>query len=314
MTTSGQPVLSVSRNDIITTAFLDMGAYAAGQIPTAAEISDAVLRLNMMIKAWQGKGYGLWLHYECTLPLQADTLSYSLGPSGTHCSRVMGETTLAVAGTVGVGTITVASASGITNGQFIGIELDNGSIQWTTVNGVPVGAVVTLTAVLTGAAAIGNVVYFYTSKIARPLEIREARIRDVSGSEVTLTQLSRDEYMSLPLKSSEGKTVYFYYDSQMTNAVLYLWPVNTVVSDRVKFTVRAPVETFVNPADEPHFPMEWFDALHYGLAVRLAPSYKVPANDFARLEKLASITLEDADGFDREQGTSVFFSYQSYGE
>lgn len=68
-------------------------------------------------------------------------------------------TTLSVAATAGASTITVAATTYIADNDTIGITLDDGTVQWTTVDGTPVAGVVTLFAVVAGAAALGNAIY-----------------------------------------------------------------------------------------------------------------------------------------------------------
>jgi hypothetical protein len=84
MTTSGIRDVSVTRDDIILTAFADAGIYAPGaEVPTAAEVTDANLRLNMMIKAIQAAGMGLWLNQSFSQTLVASAQYYTFGPLGT---------------------------------------------------------------------------------------------------------------------------------------------------------------------------------------------------------------------------------------
>lgn len=68
------------------------------------------------------------------------------------------DTTLAVAAVATNLTITVASATGMASGDLIGVELDTGGTHWTTINGAPAGAVVTLTVAMPSGAAIGRAV------------------------------------------------------------------------------------------------------------------------------------------------------------
>lgn len=68
------------------------------------------------------------------------------------------DTTLSVAAITGAATITVASATGFANGNRIGIILNSGVEHQTTINGAPVGNVITLTDVMPGPAAIGSIV------------------------------------------------------------------------------------------------------------------------------------------------------------
>jgi len=307
-TTSGVTSFSVSRNDIIYMAFENMGVYAPGfETPTAGQMSVASDRLNMMIKAWQGQGVGLWLNQVITLPLVADAQYYSLGPSGDHCSASMGRTQIATAGVAADLTIEVDSITGISTGMNIGIELDDDTVQWTTVDGAPAGTTVTIAEALTDGVAVDNTVFFYSSIISRPLSLIEARIKDVNGNETPLSPVSWTDYAALPLKSSEGKTNQYCFKSETVDSKLYVWPVNTVMSDYIVATARMPVQDFVSMDDTPDFPQEWFDALHFGLAYRLCPAFKVRGEQYNMIKEQAAITLADADGFDREQETSIRF-------
>ena len=311
MTTSGVTSFSVTRDEIIRLAFEDLGIYAPGfQTPTAGQVDTANKRLNMMIKAWQAAGIGLWLYKLCTLPLKAGAQSYLLGPSGDNCtlSDSMGETTVLTGAVAGAGTISVTAITGMVSGQYIGIQLDNGTIQWTTINGTPSGHAVALAAVLTASAAAGNVVFFYTTRLPRPVDVVEARSRTIDEVELPLTKISRDEYMSMPLKSSTGPTVQYYYDPQTTNGRMFVWQVETVLSTRIVFTGRIPIQDFVYTDNTPDFPQEWFDALHFNLAWRMAPAYKIDAKQYGMLKEQAGVTLADANDFDREQGTTLRFA------
>ena len=205
MTVSGVSVFSITMNDLIYSSFQLAEIISSTQILEAEDYAVAKSTLNMMIKALQSRGYGLWLNQLVTLPLSQNKRSYLLGPTGDHCSANMGETSIATAANLGDTTIQVASITGLASGQNIGIELDDGTMQWTTVNGTPSGTTVTLTDVLTAASAVSSVVFFYANIIARPLEVIEARLADVSGIETPLLVVGRQEYMDLPLKSSVGK-------------------------------------------------------------------------------------------------------------
>ena len=72
-------------------------------------------------------------------------------------------TTIATAGSAGDSTITVTSISDMSDIQQISIQLDNGNLQVTTINGTPSGTTVTLTDKLTGSVAVGNYVAVSTT-------------------------------------------------------------------------------------------------------------------------------------------------------
>jgi hypothetical protein len=161
---------------------------------------------------------------------------------------------------------------------------------------------------LLGPGGVDCVVGGVTGKIPRPVGIVEARSVRADGTETPLVPYSRDEYMALPLKSSTGPTNIYYYDPQMTNGIFYVWPVETDLTSVVKFTARTPIQNFVNAADTPDLPDEWFDAIHFNLALRMAPAFKIDAKQYQMIKDQAGITLLDANGFDREQGVSIQFA------
>lgn len=268
------------------------------------------MRLNAMIKAWQAAGVGLWLNQECFLPLKASAQSYELGPTGDKCCRSddMVETTISSAAASGATHIHVTSSTGFYVAYNVGIELDDGTIQWVYATDTSVPGTVQIDTALTDTAAAGNVVYCFdtTSQIGRPIGINEARIKTKTGTETPLYICSRDEYMQLPVKSSTGPPSQLYFDAVLTNSVARVWPVDTTISDRILFTARLPIQTFQSIPSNPDFPDEWVDCLHFGLAVRIAPMFDVSPDLYGKLKEMAAVTLRDANEFDREAASVTF--------
>ncbi|KKN42603.1 hypothetical protein LCGC14_0711530 [marine sediment metagenome] len=278
MTTSGSYTLTANRNSIINGAYRLLGFNEKHGIMPADKIIDASETLNMMGKAWQAEGIGMWLNKDATLFLQTDTESFTIGPTGSHATLTPYSTEIAADADSGASTITVDSDDDITNGDYIGIELDDNSFQWTTVNGTPSSDVVTLTDVLTGDTSENNYVVNYTTKMQRPLEIIEARIRNSSDEDVVLEIVSRTEYMMLTDKDSAGIPNTIYYDPQLTNGVMYVWQVTNDVNNRIVFTAKYPIEIYDAFDDSTPFPDEWFLTLKYNLAVLMMPEYITSQN------------------------------------
>lgn len=293
---------------LITDAYQDLGVLEDGRSPTATQLSNAKRRANRLLKAWQAEGVGLWLHQEVTLALAYQTQSYDLGPTGDHCSASMVNTALSADADSGDGTITVDSASGISDGDYIGIQLDDGTMQWTTVNGAPAGTTITLTTALTDDAAEDNVVRAYTTKTHRPLRIvrNTVRLIDTSNDETSMKEVSESDYKALADKTSLGTATQYYYDTKLTNGVFYVWPTADDVSKKIVMVIERPVydlDDFDNNID---IPQEWYMALEYNLALVLAPMSKVDDVTFARIQGLASYYYNQAKDFDREN-VSIFF-------
>jgi hypothetical protein len=172
----------------------------------------------------------------------------------------------------------VDSDDAIEDEDYIGIELDGGTIQWTTVDGTPSGDDVDLDAALTDDVAVDNYVFTYTNKIARPTEIIEARVRDTDDVDVPLWVCSsRHEFMEIADKTSKGQVSQLYYNPDITNGQLYTWPIADTgdITDRIVMTVQRVIEDFDASANNFDGPVECLEALIWNLAVRVAPSYGV---------------------------------------
>lgn len=131
----------------------------------------------------------------------------------------------------------------------------------------------------------------------RPLRILEARLRQ-SSVDTPMIQLSRQEYFDLSLKTATGLPTNFYYDRQLTQGVLYVWP--TLASGQtgtIEFTYARSLEDFDNSTDDPDFPQEWFEALSYNLAVRLSDKYGglTPQVEARAISSLAQVEAWDED-------------------
>lgn len=304
MTTSGSYDFNLDRDGIIGKAYTMVGAVAIGEDPTTDELTEGGKTLNLMLKGWQTEGIALWLNQKVTLFLGFETQSYLLGPTGGHVSATTVKTEVATAASSGDTDIIVDSITGITNGDYLGIELDDGTIQWTTVNGVPSGSTIVAAAVLTDDVAVDNHIYTYTDKAQRPLEIIEGRRIGPSGISTPLLPISRAEYMALSDKSSSGIVTQIYYDPQLTNGALYVWPTCKDVQDTLELTIRKPIMDFDSSADDGEFPVEWTMAIVSNLAVLIGMENGVPLSP--QLGKLAESSKFMAQTFDVEK-TSTYF-------
>jgi hypothetical protein len=70
-------------SDIITDSFLDLGAIAPGETITAAEQTDAFLRLNFMLSSWSTEQLSAPSLTHTGFMLTAGTNLYTLGTGGT---------------------------------------------------------------------------------------------------------------------------------------------------------------------------------------------------------------------------------------
>jgi len=310
MAYSGSYDYSVTRDDIIKGALRTIGIIKRGTVPPTVDVTDVAQALNLMIKAWQAEGIGLWLNKMVTVFLQDATQAYDMSAASGHHTTSYVATTLDADAESGDLTIEVASATGIASAYYIAVMLDDGTLQWTTVNGAPSDTTVTLAAALTDDASSGNAVFCYQTKAQKPMQILGAWLRDSSGFDLPLQIVGRDEYEDIGDKDSEGAVSKVYYDPQLTTGKLYIWPSPDDAASVVRLLAKYPAQDLDAATDTPDFPIEWAEALKFNLALRIAPEFMddVAEDRMKYIVALAENSLKSAMRFDAELGTSVYMT------
>ena len=78
--------MASTANDIINRSFRLLGVNGAGETPTAAEASDALVSLNAMLEQWTIDNLMLYAENESNYGLTSGTGEYSIGPTGAFVS------------------------------------------------------------------------------------------------------------------------------------------------------------------------------------------------------------------------------------
>jgi hypothetical protein len=303
MATSGTTTFSRNRDQLIASALRKVSAFESGETPDAQSVQDASDALNAMVKHWQATGIEIWEVTEAILFPQLGQVRYSLGTTSTdHATESYVETALTTAATLGAGTVVLDSVTGVATTYHIGVQLDDGTIQWTTVNGAPSGTTVTLAAVLTDTAALGNRVLVYQTNLTRPLRVLDARRYNFdSAIDVPLGEMDRIEYQEMPNKTATGAVNSFFYDRRTnTLGYIYLWPSPATVDEAIKMTIARPIQDFTVAGDDADLPQEWIRAIEWGLADEIADEYDVPEPKRTRIERRAAQFLAEANWHERE--------------
>lgn len=305
MSTSGTATFSRNRDQLIASALRKISAFESGETPDDAAVREASDALNAMIKHWQGSGIHVWRTQECILFPFIGQVQYTLGSSvSDRITDTYVETEITTAAVLGASTLIVDSITGIANSYTIGVQLDDGSFQWTLVNGAPSGSTVTLTEVLTDSVSVGAIVWCYQTARVRPLKIISARrFNIISEIDVPLFEMDRVEYQELPNKTFEGAVNGFFYDRRGgTNSagLLYLWPVPSDFDEVIKMTVARSIEDFSSAGNDADLPQEWIRAIEWGLADELADEYDVPEPKRTRIERRAAQYLAEANWNEKE--------------
>jgi hypothetical protein len=185
-------------------------------------------------------------------------------------------------------------------GNHVGVELDDGTVQWTYI-AAALSTTLSLAAALTDDVAVDNHVYSYTRKCERPIEIVEARLARPDGYETPLKVGGRHDYMMLSNKTSEGTVNQIYYDKQLDNGYIHVWPEPSDVQYYIKMTARYPIMDVDELEDDFEVAQEWFEAIAWNLAVRLFPKYAKPIDPGVKMmadEMLANAMASDTDNAD----------------
>lgn len=311
MPSSGSYNFSVSRDDLIKDAMLEIGALESGESPTAEETTDCARRLNQMVKSWMVKGYNLWCVQDAVLFLVLGQQQYSLGDASGDANWCdpddYVQTTLSAAEAANATVLDVASVTGFTASDKIGIVLDSGAIQWTTVSSLGASTITIPATGLTGAAASGNVVFGYTSRLVRPLRVIKDTIyrRDINDNDTPVTLIGKTEYDMLTAKTQRGKVIQVAYQPYLTSGRLWTWPTADLSTDVLRFSAERPIQDFDLATDNPDFPIEASKALYLGLSVDICGMFGATA-EVARVKALADQALDEWIAFNRDNAPVRF--------
>lgn len=299
---------TTTRDDIITYGYRKIGVVAEDGTPSSAQYTHGAMLLNGIVKSWNvGLGMPLWALKTGYILPTTDTSSINVGPTGGHATNTYVTTTLSANSATSDTTLDVTTVTGIANGYYIGVELDDGTMHWTTVNGAPSGNEVTIASGVASAAASGNRVYCYQTKINRPLRITKAFTRDVvSNSDTPVDMITSHEYMELGDKTVESYPTRMYYDPQLTNGIANIWPRWSNLDRIIVFQYNRPLGDFDGSTDNPDFPQEWHLPIILELACLLAPDYGVDLNQQQLLRRQADKWIDMVANHDYEEGSIQF--------
>jgi len=223
---------SVDRDTLIKASLRLIGVGSIDEDPTPTEITQAVVALNIMIKAWQTDGLQLWqIRTKSMTPIEGQ-YQYNLG---------------------------ITSPSGDVVGS-------------------------------------------------RPMRIIDIYRRiTATVTDTPLIKMSREEYWRLSDKDSKGTPVNYYYDLQLTNGMLNIWPAPDApfaTDNTLEILYQKPFDDMdVLATDSFEFPSEWYEAIKYGLAVRLAPEYGIPRLERQLLHQEATIVKDTVMDWDTEDSS-----------
>ena len=307
MATTNSYNFAVTRDNLITDALLHIGVVGEGETPSTNAITEAARMLNMLCKLRSADGMPLWAIKRGVILPVTDVSSVT---TVSHIVQVGSyvETAIGADEASGQTSITVDSITGISSGDQIGVEQDDGSMHWTTVNGAPSGTTVVLTAALTDEAADGNKIYTYTAssdRIPRPLRVYSANILETTDDTVWELEIAdREDFFKLSDRTTESIPNCLYYEPGLGDATadptsattwygtFHFWPRFDGGDHVIEFSYQRPAQDFDATGDHPDFPQEFYLPIVLELAALLGPRYGIEPTERARLFSEAAMYLE----------------------
>jgi hypothetical protein len=138
--------------------------------------------------------------------------------------------------------------------------------------------------------------YDLTSDIIDVLSVVVRR----NGTDYALERLSRDDYLSIPTKTTEGRPTQFFLDRQITPR-LKLWPVPENSTDVVYYDALTRMEDADKLVNTMEVPFRFYPCLAAGLAYYL--SIKRAPNRVQLLKAVYEEELERAMTEDRDRAS-----------
>ena len=135
-----------------------------------------------------------------------------------------------------------------------------------------------------------------------PVKLLQA-FRTDTGAKIPLEIVAREDFNILPT-SSNGSPIKINYQSFVNYGTISLWPTPASSnSASITLVYQRPYQYFTTSTETMDFPEEWYNAIIYHLAVRLAPEWGVPLPDRQMLMQEAKMYTEDAAMVGQEDGS-----------
>lgn len=294
MAASGSYDYTVTAGNIIDSAYEDIQVTQEGSSPTPEQYTIALRTLNLMTKEWMGKptfapGLKRWTRNFIYVFMRQYKNIYVLAQaqSGADNAALNSyvSTTLASPTASGSPTLTISSTiltwptgqsgGSIANTNIIGIQLDSGDMQWTTVSNIT-GTTITLGANLTGNASATNVVFAYSTSnvVDLPLDFVTMVRRDINGIDYPMDKMAdMYGYEQITNKNITSTPIQWFWEKKRTNGNLYIDCFPATITDVFRICALYPIDDEDSVSNDMAFPQQWFGALEWGLAKKLAPKF-----------------------------------------
>ncbi len=127
--------------------------------------------------------------------------------------------------------------------------------------------------------------------------------------DIPMRIVTRQEYNVLGNKTSSGNPIQVFSSPELTNTVVKVFPTPDSTSasqNQIVLVYQKQFDDLDSASDNLEFPNEWFEAIKYGLATRMAGEYGVSLDDRRQLLNEANMIKQEALSFGTEEGSFFF--------
>jgi len=127
--------------------------------------------------------------------------------------------------------------------------------------------------------------------------------------DIPMRIVTRQEYNVLGNKTSSGNPIQVFSSPELTNTVVKVFPTPDSTSasqNQIVLVYQKQFDDLDSASDNLEFPNEWFEAVKYGLATRMAGEYGVSLDDRRQLLNEANMIKQEALSFGTEEGSFFF--------
>ena len=207
--------------------------------------------MNFLFADWANRGLNRWTINQVSQTVASGISSYPAGTItatvGSSASLDLGETITGGTSAVTASIITKPSATTVTltvpSGTFTSGETITGgtSLASTTISASP-----------------------SLDDVRSTIDVLSAVVRR-SDSDVSISRISRDDYLSIPTKSSKGRPIQFYVDRQITPVIkVWLTPENS--TDVIIYDRLIRIDDADSSINTVEVPFRFYPCLAAGLA------------------------------------------------
>lgn len=147
----------------------------------------------------------------------------------------------------------------------------------------------------------------------RPLRVVDAFIRDANGNDTSLQVISKQEYNMLGMKTSQGIPNQIFYDSLLTNGVLWVYNVPSDSTRNIHLITQIPINDLSSVSDSFDITQEAYRAIKWVLADELSLEYG--ANNFTiqMVAQKAAMYKMNLDNWSQEEVSTYFQPVPRFG-